>query len=210
MKKALILLTSVLGFAALIIQMISSVERKLEQGFSLLYALNHYFSYFTIIINSTVAVLFLTLYFFPNSKCANWFKKSTVNGALCLYILVVGLIFYALLYPTSTETGIQALASHILHGFVPLAYAYLWYSEFSNKDLAYHDSFKWLVVPLVYFIYLIIRGAIINAYPYFFVDVSKYGYVTVLEFAIGILLFFTALGCLLVFADKRRLAPATK
>lgn len=205
-KNLLILITSKIGFIALAIQMYITINRKLAEGFSLHYALNHYYSYFTIIINTLVAAFLFVFYVAPDSKIAKYFKKNTTNGALCLYILIVGIIYYVLLYPTHPVVGLESVASHSMHGYVPLAYTYLWYTHLSDRNLQYRDTLKWLTLPLCYFVYLIIRGEIVGKYPYFFVDVARFGYVKVLIFAVAILMFFVLLGALLVFVDKRRLS----
>ena len=204
MKNRFIFMSSVFGIIAYFIQAYYTISHKLEQGFSFLYSFNHYMSYFTIIINLTVAVLLFFYSVMPNSKVALWFKKASVNGALCLYILIVGIIYYALLFPEIKSVGVELWVGHFMHAYVPLTYLYLWYFQFRNSNLQYSDSFRWLSVPCVYFVYLMIRGQIIGKYPYFFVDVEKFGLVKVLGFAVAILCVFLLVGSLLVFVDQKR------
>ncbi|MCC2679189.1 MAG: hypothetical protein K0R29_1765 [Pseudobdellovibrio sp.] len=204
LKNKFIFLSSLIGFFGFFIQMYFTVNRKLEEGFSLFYSLNHFLSYFTIIINLTLSLL---LYFYsvhPELSISRWFKKSAVNGAVCLYILIVGLIFYGLLFKDSKAQGIEALASHLLHAFTPLAYVYFWYFNFRDSSLKYTDSLRWLSVPFLYFVYLMIRGQIVGKYPYFFVDVERFGIATIALFAVAILSFFVLVGCLLIYIDRRQ------
>ncbi len=204
LRNKFIFLSSLIGFLGFSIQLYFSVTRKLDEGFSLLYALNHFLSYFTIIINLSLSVL---LYFYsvhPELSVSKWFKKSLVNGAVCLYILIVGIIFYGLLFKDTKAVGIEALASHLLHAFTPLAYLYFWFFQFRDSTLKYSDSLRWLTVPIAYFGYLMIRGQIIGKYPYFFVDVEKFGIATVGLFAVAILSFFVLMGCALIYIDRRR------
>lgn len=203
LKNKFIFLSSLIGFAGFAIQMYFTVTRKLDEGFSLMYSLNHFLSYFTILVNLTLSAL---LYFYsvhPEFSVSRWFKKSAVNGAVCLYILIVGIIFYGLLFKTSKAEGIEALASHLLHAFTPLAYVYFWYFNFRDSTLKYTDSLRWLSVPFLYFVYLMIRGHFIGKYPYFFVDVGRYGLATVGLFALAILSFFVLVGCVLIYIDRR-------
>ena len=199
----LVLVTATLGVIGVGIQFYFSFTAKLEQGFSVLYAVNHYFSFFTAIINSSIAVLLLAYYFFPDSKLSRWFKKTTNNTAIAVYILIVSLIYYTLLLNNKPLLPVEMVATHILHGFVPLAYLGLWFFRFRNGDLNYSDSFRWVLFPLVYFIYLLIRGAVIDAYPYFFVNVSKIGYPMALLYAVCILGVFLISGLSLVVIDRR-------
>ena len=98
LKNKLVFISSIIGFVAFFVQMNITLTRKMGEGFSFLYSLNHYLSYFTIIINLAVAVLLFFYSIYPHSKITIWFKKAVINGAFCLYILIVGIIFYALLY----------------------------------------------------------------------------------------------------------------
>ena len=199
----LVLITAILGVIGVGIQFYFSFTTKLEQGFSVLYAANHYFSFFTAIVNTSIAVLLLAYYFYPASKLSRWFRKTTNNTAIAVYIMIVSLIYYTLLLNNKPLVPAEMVATHILHGYVPLAYLGLWFFRFRNGDLNYSDSFRWVLFPLAYFIYLLIRGAVLDAYPYFFVNVAKLGYPMVLLYAVGILGVFLISGLSLVVIDRR-------
>lgn len=201
--NAVMLTTALLGIIGVSIQFYFSFTGKLEQGFSVFYATNHYFSFFTAIVNSGIAVVLLGYYFFPDSKLSRWFKKSTNNTAFALYILIVSLIYYTLLLNNHPLGPAEMVATHILHGYVPLAYLGLWFYKFRNGDLNFSDSFRWVLFPLGYFIYILIRGAIVGAYPYFFLNVSKIGYSMVLLYAVCILGVFLLCGLSLILLDRR-------
>lgn len=201
--NSVVLATAILGTIGVSIQFYFSFTGKIEQGFSVIYATNHYFSFFTAIVNTSIAVLLLAYYFYPDSKLSRWFKITTNNTAIAVYILIVSLIYYTLLLNNKPLVPAEMVATHILHGYVPLAYLGLWFFRFRNGDLNYSDSFRWVLFPLVYFIYLLIRGAAIDAYPYFFVNVSKIGYPMVLLYAVCILGVFLISGLSLVALDRR-------
>ncbi len=202
-RRALALVCSVIGIVAIVVQMFVSIEYSFGLGRTLPLALNIYFSYFTTIINTVVAVSLMSLSLFPNSKISNWLRRSSVSAAICLYIMIVGIIFYALLVNTWVPKGIEIFATHTMHAVVPIMFFYLWLTRYRNSDLKYSDVPKWLGVPLGYFIYLMIRGQIIHIYPYFFVNVDKYGFGMVMVFAVAILVFFAILGAVLVTIDRR-------
>ena len=202
-RRALALVCSVVGMIAIVVQMMASIEYSFELGRTLPLALNIYFSYFTTIMNTVVSLGLFCLSVFPNSNISNWLRRSAVSAAICLYILIVGLIFYGLLVNTWVPRGLEFYATHTMHAVVPIMFFYLWLTRYRNSDLKYSDVPKWLGVPLVYFIYLMIRGQIIHIYPYFFVDVDKYGFGMVMAFAVAILVFFAILGAVLVTIDRR-------
>lgn len=201
--KILVLLTSVLGFIGLAIQFYFSIPRRLAQGHSIAYAVNYYFSYFTILTNTFIAILLFCYVLSPDSKLSLWFKKTSNNAAIALYIFIVSLIYYTLLLNNHPLEFYESMATHILHAIVPTAYLLLWFFRLRKGNLKYTDSLKWIAFPLVYFIYILIRGAIVDAYPYFFINVTKLGYPIVLLYAAGILLIFLIVGLSIVALDQK-------
>lgn len=207
MKKALTSTTAVLGFFAISTQFYFVFSRKIAEGFSPLYAINHYFSYFTALINTATVVLLCNSILFPDSKLNLWFKKSRHNAGLAVYILIVGFIFYTLLFKSSKAQGLELLATHVLHGFMPISYLLIWFLYFKNCDLKYKHCLHWLIIPFIYFIYVLTRGFLIGSYPYFFLNAAKLGYAHVTLYALGILAAFTVMGALVVYLDKKSIAP---
>lgn len=202
MTQIIISVTAILGFTGVGIQFYYTLMRKLAEGHSVLYSINHFYSYFTIIINTLLALLLSWLLLFPQSKLSRWFRRPSVNGAMALYILIVGIIYYTLLHNPDKPFTLEVVATHLLHGFVPPAYFALWFFSFRQVDLKYRDTIKWLIFPLFYFIYIILRGEVVKKYPYFFVDIEKYGYARVSLNALGVLLVFLFMGSILVFLDR--------
>lgn len=207
MPQFFIFTTAIAGFSGVGIQFYFTLMRKLAEGHSVLYSVNHFYSYFTIITNTLLAVLLAGLVMFPKSRLSLWFQKSSVNGAMALYILIVGMIYYALLHNPDKPFSFEVVATHLLHGFVPSAYFMLWFFNFRQLDLKYRDTLKWLLFPLVYFIYVVARGEFIGKYPYFFIDIGKYGYLQVSLNALGVLMVFLVLGAILVFFDRNFKKP---
>lgn len=192
-----------MGFLGLSIQGYFTITKKIDEGYSLFYAINHFYSYFTIIINTLVSFFMATVWLKPSSDLSNFFKRSKVSGAIALYILIVGAIYYALLFNPNKPFSPEIFATHILHAFIPVAYLSIWFLCLREAKLRFVDAFNWLWVPLCYFIYILIRGEVIKKYPYFFVDVEKYGYTQVLINAFTVLAVFLILGFLLIFLDKK-------
>lgn len=202
--------TAILGFLGIVIQGYFTITRRLEEGHSFIYGLNYYFTYFTVIVNSLLVIILGSSVLFPNSRLSKWFKKTSISAALTLYILIVGIIFYALLFDRTKPFGLDQVATHVLHGYVPLAYTLMWFFDFRQNDLKHTTSVKWLIFPLIYFIYVLARGALIDAYPYFFVNAHKYGYGMVAMYAVGILLFFLFMGNMLILIDNKIKKPLKK
>lgn len=203
MRKAAISLTALLGFLGVGVQFVFSVSRRMEEGHSFLYGVQYFFSYFSILSSTAVAVLLGSYVLFPESRLSRWFQRSAVNAGVALYILIVGMIFYLLLYKPG-EFGLSQIATHIIHGFLPIAYFLIWLLTFRKGDLRYGHSLQWLSAVLVYFVYILLRGYFQGVYPYFFVDVNKYGYGGVSLYALGISLIFLLVGLLIIVIDRRK------
>ena len=70
------------------------------------------------------------------------------------------------------------------------------------------DPILWLIIPLIYFLFIFIRAKLGSElsngsyYPYFFIDINKYGIKTVLKNALLITIAFTILGYIELFIDR--------
>lgn len=119
-------------------------------------------------------------------------------AAITVVMAVVGLGYHALLAGIWAPQGLAWWADQGLHTAVPLMMM-LWWLGFAPKHgLVGRDAFKWLVWPLGYAAYALVRGFVSGFYPYPFLDVAKLGLAQSL-LNIGILgVCFVALGLLLI------------
>ena len=71
------------------------------------------------------------------------------------------------------------------------------------------DGLTWLVVPLAYLVYSLVRGAVVDWYPYPFMDPGEHGYagVAVTSVVIAVVLAVIATGVASVPRLRRRLRP---
>lgn len=147
-----------------------------------------FFSYFTILTNSLAAIYFTVVLF---SKAKNsWLLLPTTATAIAVYITLVGLVYNVVLRFTWNPQGFQKLVDELLHTFNPLFFILFWWLFVSKENLKWKNAFLWLLYPLFYFVYILLRGALTDAYPYPFIDVNAHGYAKV---------FFNSLVILLVF-----------
>jgi hypothetical protein len=61
-----------------------------------------------------------------------------------------------------------------------------------------------LVYPVVYFVYILARGAVFGLYPYSFLNVARLGHLQVFFNALGLLAAFLGLGLCLAGFDRPR------
>ena len=132
----------------------------------------------------------------------SFFSRPSLTAALAAYIATVGIIYSLLLRELWNPEGLQKSADALLHDVVPLLFVAGWLFAFSKARLPWKIVLPWLVYPLAYLGFVLIRGALTGRYPYPFIDVSKIGYVSALGNAALLLVAFAIL-CLVIVAVGR-------
>ncbi len=152
---------------AVLVAIYYQVSKGLEQkGFSP----TDYFSYFTELSNLFAAGIFLYGAIRPDAS-----RSSTVEllrGAAVVYMLTTGIVYAVLL---SGHHPPYPWVNTILHRIVPVAVALDWVIDPPRVRLPLRQTILWMSFPIVYIVYTLIRGAIVNWYPYFFVNPSHHG-----------------------------------
>jgi hypothetical protein len=161
-----------------------------------------YFSYLTIWSNALVAWTAGTLAFGVD-------RDSKVWRALRLNAVVIcfggGVVHFFFLRPLLELDGADLLADRLLHMVVPLFAVVGWVAFGPRERASRADLVPFLVVPVVWLVYTLVRGAFVDWYPYPFIDVNEHGYGVVLLNALGISAFLVGLA-FLAFAVDRGLA----
>jgi len=140
---------------------------------------------------------------FPTSRLARWLNSSGVPTAITLYILVVGIVYNTVLRFQWQPQGVQQLTDEGLHSVVPMLMLIYWCLFTTDDRIHYPNMIKWLLYPAIYLLYLLLRGALVNKYPYPFMDVAQFGYARVGVNSLLVLLLFVVLGILLIWIGKK-------
>ena len=196
------------AWLALTIQLTFNVEHGLARGVPVLSSLITYFSFFTIITNLVVAII-LTVSLTAPDWSRFWSHAST-KSALVVYIVIVGSVYALLLRHLWNPQGLQRFADILLHDVIPLSYPLYWLAFISKGVLRWIYPLLWLIYPVIYFIYSLLRGAFVGLYPYPFIDVATLGYERILINALMFLVAFLGLGLLLVAIDHAAAARQPK
>lgn len=198
--KFCIVAGAIITWFAVVMQLYLNIENRI---LPIPQTIIKFFSYFTIITNIIVAICFTSIAVKPSGKWGKFFSQPQVASAINVYIFVVGLVYNTVLRWQWSPQGLQLVVDNLLHVITPVWFLVYWYAFVPKGSLQYKDVWAWLLYPLVYCCYILIRGAITNMYPYFFVDATQYGYVQVL-INIGVLVaVFFGLSLLLVALAKR-------
>jgi len=165
----------------------------------------NFFSYFTNISNIMGVVVFVV------GGLALLRGRTSVNdylrGAACLYLMVTGAVYWTLLANTITPVVIP-WTNNVVHGVMPAAIVVDWLIAPPRRPLRLSRAVYWLVWPLVYLAYSLVRGPIVGWYPYPFLDPRNRGYVHVAVMSVVVTLIFLLFTALLVVVGNRLRASA--
>ncbi|MGH6830224.1 MAG: Pr6Pr family membrane protein, partial [Methylocella sp.] len=97
--------------------------------------------------------------------------------------------------------GLRLLADIALHDAIPFLYPFYWLAFLPKGRLRWSDPAWWLVFPILYFLYSMLRGAAFGIYLYPFFDVAQLGFARVTMNGIVLLAVFFGLGVVVAAID---------
>lgn len=191
------LLAGVAWFGVLL-QLWLSIALAMANGASASHGVIIYLGYFTVLTNILVALVCTAGAFRPRSAL----YATPMIGCATAAALIVGLGYHFLLRNIWDPTGAQWVADVVLHYIVPAGALFHWLLRRPDKPLRWWAPLSWCWYPLLYFGYLLIRGEVLAAYPYPFIDVIALGYRQTLVNATGLLVCFVIVGYLLFLSTR--------
>jgi hypothetical protein len=155
----------------------------------------NYFSYFTIDSNLIATGVLI-------AGAATRDRPATptldlVRGGGVVYMSITGIVFTLLLSNTDVDTAIPWVNS-VVHELMPLVMLADWLITPPAAKLRLRQGMLWLSFPLVWIVYTLIRGAIVNKYPYPFLDPVHGGYASVAVYCVAILIAMVVVSALVV------------
>jgi len=189
---------ALLCWGALLLQLKLALATGHPNGQPTAEILTNYFSYFTIFINLFAATMFTWTALTPSGP------PPGLRTVAAVYLAVGGLGYSLLLRNIWAPQGLQKLADILLHDVIPLAYILFWIVFFRKRaTLPWRSAFVWLIWPLIYLIYSMIRGSIVGWYPYHFLDPRLLSYPRILSTIAGFIIAFLALGLAAISLTRR-------
>lgn len=156
---------------------------------------SNFFSYFTVLSNVIAVAVLLALAL--GGKTPD--RIPRLRGAATLYMGVTGIIYVTLLLPLDTDVGVsEAWIDWIIHGIGPLFMILDWTFNRPFEPRPWSDLWGWLVFPAAYLGYTLVRGPIVDWYPYPFLDPRDGGYGEVALGSVVVLIAILGIGVLLV------------
>lgn len=167
------ILFALLGFSAVVTEIATLVQRGVFRS-------GDFFSYFTVESNllAVVSLLVSSIALVAGHRSR---RLDYVRGAVTLFMTTTIIIFIVLLsgYPASELTAVP-WDNTVLHYIMPIAIIVDWLFATRVDPVPYRKALLWLLFPLAYLLYSLVRGPIAGWYPYPFMDASQNGYGVVL------------------------------
>lgn len=133
-------------------------------------------SYLTIWSNVLVAWSTATLAFGRDRDTPVW-RALRLNAVVICF--GGGVVHFFALRPLLDLHGADLLADKLLHVVVPLLAVVGWLVFGPRGRATRADVGPFLVLPLAWLAYTLVRGAVVDWYPYPFLDVNEHGYAVV-------------------------------
>ena len=191
--RLLALVAALAGGIAIVIEFGVQEARQPSAG-AAIWQLARYYTYWT---NTAIVIVMA-----GTALGLRQFRLAQIWLSITASIVLVGLVFYALIYnPDADFAPRQELAEHLLHGVVPVLTLIL-FLLLPHGRLHFRD-FGWGVGPVVvYGAYLLTRGAIDGTYPYWFTDVPKLGLIGSIKSAVMLFSAFAVSTLVFIGLDK--------
>jgi hypothetical protein len=164
-----------------------------------------FWSEFTYQGNLLVAVVLLMGAWFLWSGAAPGRWWDMLRGATVTYTAMIFVVYRFLVEGTSNtpSTGIsyyEDWASDMLHKVLPVLILVDWLIVPPMTRLGYRRALQWAIYPLVYCAYSLVRGVVVEWYPYSFLDPEEAGnYGMVALYVVAITIGFVAFSMAVVW-----------
>jgi hypothetical protein len=163
----------------------------------------NFWSFFTIQSNVLGVVALGALALTPVERRTRTF--DALRGAAVLYLTITGIVFAVLL--SGQQETLQTTSpwvNFVLHQAMPVVLVADLLIEPPRHRLPLGIALAWLAYPLLWFGYTLVRGSIVDWYPYPFVDVDRHGYDGVALNAVVLAVAMAAGAALLAWIANRR------
>lgn len=199
-KRLISVLGATLAWASVILQFILMIENRIT---SIPETIVRFFSFFTILTNTLVAIYYTSILQKTTSSWHKFFSKPGISTALAVYITIVGLVYQLILRGIWEPQGLQMIVDELLHSIIPVYYVLFWILSKDKSHTKWNNISQWMLYPIVYVTYVMLRGSLSGFYPYPFINPNALGYQQVLVNIVGLLLFFIMMSALFIFIAKK-------
>lgn len=199
-RRLLTLVGLLIGASGLLLQAGLTIPAYLGAGRWLPDALITFFTFYTILSNLTLVLIYLS-----ELHPAGWlrvFRHPVVRGMMVAVMLLVCGFYHQLLAGLWSPEGAFRVADVTLHYVTPVYYLVWWLAAQRHGELGYGDIAFMLVPTFIYFLWVLLRGAVVAEYPYPILEANTLGYGQVAVNALFVAAFLATMSLLVVAADR--------
>jgi hypothetical protein len=200
------------GLVALTTQFVLTIPARMSAGHDLLEALLFFFTYFTILTNLMLVLIYAST--LVGWSWLAWWRSPVTRGMTAGAIALVMGFYHFVLASTWNPEGWFLFADILLHYVTPVLYIGWWLAFEPKRRLVWRDIGRMLVPPALWLAWAMGRGAVIGEYPYPVLEANRLGYPAVALNILGLLMLLSAIFAAVVAADRslgaRRANPPAK
>jgi len=200
MKRAASWIGLILGAAALLLQFSLSIPLRISNGDTVFGAVIYFFTFFTILTNLMLVLIYASD-LWPRQSL-RWWRSPVTRGMMAALIVLVGLFYHFLLAATWNPEGLFQIADIALHYVTPILYVLWWVMFMRHGALKWGDIPAMLLPATIWLVYAMLRGAIVDEYPYPILEANRLGYGTVAINVFVVLVGVTLLCAVVVALDR--------
>lgn len=189
-----------IGAGALILQFALTIPARVGNGDNIASALVFFFSFFTILTNLTLVMIYVSE--LRPRQSLNWFRRPETRGMMVALIVLVMGFYHFVLAASWNPQGLAKLADIALHYVTPVFYVAWWVLFMRHGRLKFSAIPVMLLPPTLYLIYVMIRGAIVSEYPYPVLEANVLGYGAVATNVLGLVAVVAVLSLIVVALDR--------
>ncbi|PKQ46117.1 Pr6Pr family membrane protein [Confluentibacter flavum] len=201
MQKKIEFIGFCLGWFAIITQFILIIQNSQTD---LTETIIRFFSYFTVLTNILVALYFTSRILGSFNKPYAILNKKTTLTALTAFIFIVGIVYQFILRSVLESTGMKRLIDELLHTIIPLNMLIYWFVFDTKEKINFRNAAIWLLYPLFYLLFILVRGHFSNHYPYPFLNIPEIGINKVAINSMLILILMVSVMGILIGVKNRR------
>lgn len=197
-------LVAVVALSGVVMELTIAVADGPGEAGSMAERLVRLFSYFTVLSNIAIGAVSAVLAVDPR-RDGPGFRVARLDALLC--IAVTGVVYNTVLRGIVELSQAGAVSNFLLHVASPLAAVVVWLLVGPRPRIDTRTVLLSVLAPVLWIVYTFVRGAVVDWYPYPFLDVIEIGLGRALLNAGVVAVLFLVLASGLRWVDGR-LRPA--
>lgn len=191
----------VVGLVALVLQAAITIPASMAAGRGLLGSIVFYFSFFTILTNIAAVMVHAALLSPAGYAWFPAFAEQRLRAGVAVAITLVFIVYATVLAGLWQPQGLFLLCDILLHYVTPFIFVAWWLIAGADGSTRWRDISWWMIYPLAYLAYALVRAPFAGEVPYPFLDGAKNGAAGVAVSALGVTASFIGLSVLAVLID---------